>query len=80
MEIRIFNPKHGWHVVYSHSEVERLAPHGWSVWVEPQHIVVDAAGDNNIEDLKAAYFAKFGKKPHHLMKLENIKKALDDNG
>ena len=78
--IRMSHPKHGFHIVYNNSAVAEHEKLGWSVHIEPQHVVVDAAEDNNIEDLKAAYFAKFGKKPHHLMKLENIQKALDDNG
>lgn len=77
--IRMSHPKHGFHVVYNNSAVAEHEKLGWSVHVEPQPIVAEEEG-GTIDGVKADYFAKFGKKPHHLMKLENIQKALDDNG
>lgn len=39
--------------------------------------VSTVTSEENEEDVIAAYVAKFGKKPHHMMKLSNIKKALE---
>lgn len=67
MEIRMQHPKHGFHVVYDHVEKAAHERHGWSE-VKP------------VLSLHEQYAAKFGKPPHHLMKPENIQKAIDDNG
>lgn len=80
MTIRLSHPKHGFHNVYSEADVERHATHGWVRHVEPVKAEPVKPVEDETEFLKAAYFHKFGKNPHHMMKLENIKKALNDNG
>lgn len=70
MEIRMHHPKHGFHVVYDNAEKAAHERHGWSVVEEKKPEI----------SLAEQYEAKFGKKPHHLMKPENIQKAIDDNG
>lgn len=94
MTIRLSHPKHGFHNVYNEADVERHAIHGWVRHVEPQSITAsdvkanaesyfenmgDSLGPTDDAYVRAAYLAKFGKKPHHMMKLENIKKAVNDN-
>lgn len=32
-----------------------------------------------LENLRTAYMIKFGRKPHHKMKAESLKKALEDD-
>lgn len=73
MSIRIEHPKHGFHNVMSESDVAEHAKRGWSKWFPP------VEPELSRDDVIAAYVEKFGKKPHRLMKPENIQKAIDDN-
>ena len=76
MEIRLYHPKHGYHVVHSTNSLTHLQGNGWTVDDGYGKPIVKAVDENAIRD---AYLLKFGKKPHHMMKIENIQKALDDN-
>lgn len=67
------HPKHGFTHAYNTNDVSYLTALGWSVKEDKPE------GKNEEEALRAAYLEKFGKKPHHMAKLETIKKALDDN-
>ena len=71
---RMTHPLHGFTHAHNTNEVAYLVARGWSVEEETQ-----PEGKDDEEALRAAYFEKFGKKPHHMAKLETIKKALDDN-
>lgn len=74
MEIRLYHPKHGYHVVHNTNSLTHLQGIGWTV--DDAYGKPKAVDENAIRE---AYALKFGKRPHHMMKIENIKKALDDN-
>lgn len=75
MAIRMAHPLHGFTHAYNNNEKERLEALGWGVEVVAvAEIVLDDEAA-----IRKAYFEKFGKKPHHMAKLDTIKKALDDN-
>ena len=67
------HPLHGFTHAYNNNEKERLEALGWGVEVIKEIVLDDEAA------IRKAYFEKFGKKPHHMAKLDTIKKALDDN-
>jgi fatty-acid desaturase len=69
--ILMSHAEHGFHHAYTEAEVESNKKHGWAVYVGPVEL--------NDEAVRQAYFEKFGKNPHHLMKMETIRKAVDDN-
>ena len=60
--------KHGRMPVYNPTEIKVNQKHGWVL--EIKNVV-------ETKSLEELYFAKFGKKPHHRMKPETIKAALD---
>lgn len=60
--------EHGRMPVYNPTEVEFNQKNGW---------VLETKDVAKAKSLSELYFAKFGKKPHHRMKDETIKAALD---
>lgn len=63
------HPKHGRMPVYSETEAKYNEKSGWVSEVEKPK--------ENIESPEDMYEKKFGKRPHHRMTQENIKKALE---
>jgi len=64
------HPKHGKMPVYNPTEIAVNKKHGWVL----EKIKIHPAQD----DLIAKYVEKFGKKPHHKMKIETIRAKLDE--
>ena len=77
MATRMMHPVHGFTHAYNNNDIAYLEKLGWSV--EPNAETVAAMTEADEIVIRKAYFDKFGKKPHHMAKLETIKKALDDN-
>ena len=71
MPILMQHEKHGFTHAYNANDKAYLENLGWSVKEEEVKQDEDA--------IRQAYFEKFGKKPHHMAKLETIKKALNDS-
>ncbi len=69
---------HGRHIAYSEAEAKTNRENGWSDVAEvefyPRKMAVIA---DDLGELTKAYKEKFGKNPHHKMKAETIKAALD---
>ena len=84
MLIYMKHERHGRMPVYSYEEMKSNMEHGW---VEDKEVKVpkvqretkDVSEDSEeIETPEDAYFKKFGKKPHHKMKLDTIIKKLEE--
>lgn len=77
MTTRMKHPIHGFTNTGAGVTVDDLRRHGWVVDEPsiPKPVVQESAPT----DLKTEYFKKFGKAPHHLLKEENLRKALDDH-
>lgn len=78
MPIRMSHPKHGFTHAYNNNDISYLISLGWRVHVEEVK-EVDKKVELSDDEIRAAYFKKFGKKPHHMAKIETLRKALDDN-
>lgn len=76
MAILMQHPKHGFMHAYNTVEQKTLEGRGWTVKKDRP---VEIAPEVEDEAIRQAYFNKFGKKPHHMMKIENILKALNDS-
>jgi hypothetical protein len=74
--------KHGKHIAYSPAEAEYNEKNGWKTVSKEKFYYVDVPDDNieanDYHELVAEYETLFGRKPHGRMKLENIKKAIED--
>lgn len=96
MATRMAHPNHGFTHAYNNNDIAYLEKLGWSVEAEKKveyRITIDHDVEHepepdsllmNEEDeeflLKELYFVTFGKKPHHMAKLETIRKAINDHG
>jgi hypothetical protein len=69
------HPKHGGMMVYM-DDFEQKQKEGWVFGEEPKPVLMQKSLDP-LATLEQQYEKKFGKKPHHLMKPESIKKALE---
>jgi len=65
------HPDHGKHIAYIPAEAAYNEKQGWRT-------VTEAEFYGKPVDEVALYVAKFGKKPHHKMKPETIKAALEE--
>lgn len=72
MPIRMKHPDHGYTHAYNTNDRAYLEGLGWSA--------EEVKTESEMEAATRQYIEKFGKKPHHMLKLENILKALDDDG
>lgn len=74
MIIALRHPDHGVHIAYTDAEANAAQESGWK---HDPDLSRDLAGQPPIEkSLVDQYREKFGKAPHHLLKKENIEKAL----
>lgn len=72
--MRMKNKDHGFTNVYSNNERDYLIKLGWELDEEkPAVVEVKKTPSEQYEE-------KFGKLPHHMMKQENIIKALNGDG
>lgn len=75
MIVRLKHEKHGIKYVYHEGELASDLKLGWTVDEEPLPVVTEEEEiDQATIDL---YQSKFGKKPHHRMKLETILAELN---
>lgn len=72
MAIRMKHPKHGFTHAYNTVDKTYLEGLGWSA--------EEVKTESEMEVATRQYTEKFGKKPHHMTKLENILKAINDDG
>lgn len=74
--------KHGYHMAQSKQEADANEKRGWRTVSEAEfydrgksrEIVAD-----QVASIEEQYERKYGKRPHHRMKRENIEQALLDN-
>jgi hypothetical protein len=72
----MYHPNHGWTHV-SDGNIEEHRKHGW-VNDDPKYYKKDIVKEpEKVETPEEAYEKKFGKPPHHRMKLESIIEALE---
>ena len=71
--------EHGRHIAYSPTEAENNEKNGWKTISKEEFFgeQVSKDTDSSDGDLIAAYLQKFGKKPHHKMKIDTIKAAVN---
>lgn len=81
-----YNNKQGWETVTEDNFYGKVSKAEIPANIEESHIVeaseeVAETNDEDRQTAAAAYELKFGKAPHHRMKVDSILKALeDDNG
>ena len=74
MIIALRHEMHGTHIAYSDAEAKSAEENGWKRDPDLSRVL---AGQPMIDkSVVDQYKEKFGKAPHHLMKQENIEKAL----
>jgi hypothetical protein len=87
MMIFQLHDKHGRHIAYDETEAANNRKNGWRDVTrkefyceeEPVKPVSDQVSEL-VDDIEERYEKKFGKRPHHRMKRENIEAALHDDG
>lgn len=87
MKFYLVHDRHGKKIAYQYNEYEADKKMGWKEVTEDEFYGVKKQPEKPAEevtepvsdDLSAQYEAKFGKKPHHKMKEETIRAALDDS-
>lgn len=78
MPVRMQHPKHGYTHAYNTVDKAYLESLGWRVEeAKPVEPKVEITPEDEDAAIRQAYFNKFGKKPHHMLKIENILKALN---
>lgn len=75
MPVRMQHPKHGFTHAYNTVDKAYLERLGWREEVAKP---VEVTTEDEDAAIRQAYFNKFGKKPHHMAKIETILKALND--
>lgn len=80
---------HGKHIAQNFLEKKANEDQGWqtvseAVWLayKPGHMSVSDAkeGKDDLQELRDAYEAAFGKKPHHKWSADKIRGALNADG
>ena len=79
MTTRMKHPIHGYTNTGDGMMVDDFRRLGWVVDEPVTAIPKPVVQESAPTDLKTEYFKKFGKAPHHLLKAENLRKALDDH-
>lgn len=80
--IYLTHPQHGAKYAYLEAEAQADETNGWVRSGEPAADFADVSTAPAVfvrPDFAALYTEKFGKPPHHRMKPETIKAALDGN-